>query len=266
MFKINIYLNRGTITLAGLALLALVITGSIIALLRPDKPRREAPARQTAQAHAKAKEYPYRIALTFDDGPHPRFTDRLISILETHGAKASFFIVGRQAVQYPYLLQHLSLAGHEIESHTFTHRNLSRLDDGDIRKELTMTARLIEEVTGKRSIFFRPPGGQYNPRAVSVARETGKHMVLWTVFPRDHEEKDPSAIVHRVLLQATDGGVVLLHSGSEPTLSALPHIIRALKGRGYRFVTVSELFEEKNPGRLAELKVARNDHDAYNGN
>jgi peptidoglycan-N-acetylglucosamine deacetylase len=184
---------------------------------------------------------PYKIALTFDDGPHPYFTDSLISILRRNNVPATFFLVGRVAMEYPQLVEELGLAGHELEIHGFTHSNLAKLSDGAIVKELSLTRSVIEDITGKKCFFFRPPGGQYNAEVVKEARSIGQDMVLWSVFPKDHEVDDPNIIIKRVLEQAADGGVILLHSGREPTLEALPVIIKRLRERGFQFVTVMQL-------------------------
>jgi peptidoglycan/xylan/chitin deacetylase (PgdA/CDA1 family) len=212
-----------------LVLIILLLTGSV-----------SLTSRDPLQAPARS---PYSIVLTFDDGPHPGFTDHIVAVLRKEQVRATFFIVGTQAEKYPALVQELVMAGHEVAGHTFTHRNLTLLPDDLIRRELTDTGKLIYDITGRRTLLFRPPGGQYNERVQRIAETLGFEMVLWSVFPKDHEEEDPGIIVDKVLAQAQDGGIVLLHSGREPTLRALPRIIEQLKKKGYAFLTVSELKE-----------------------
>jgi peptidoglycan/xylan/chitin deacetylase (PgdA/CDA1 family) len=213
-----------------LALIILLLTGSIgitsrdADTLPPPHPR-----------------YPYRIALTFDDGPHPFYTDRILTVLRTQEARASFFFVGSQLMRYPALAQVVALAGHEVLVHGFTHHNLTHLSDHDVRTELAVTARCIETLTGQKPAYFRPPGGQYDLRVQRLARELPLEMILWSALPKDHEEQDPEMIVRKVMEQAFDGGVILLHSGRMPTVVALPRIIAGLRWRGYQCVTVSEL-------------------------
>lgn len=230
MFKIKFHLTiyRYEIILAAIVLL---LTGSIV-----------------VSSKDKAKDftfqdprYPYKIALTFDDGPHPYFTDRLVSILREHNAPATFFLVGRQALEYPQLVQLISLAGHEVAGHSLTHSNFTKLSDKEIVNDIEMTRSILEDASGKKSFFFRPPGGQYNLKVIKAGGLAGQDMVLWSVFPKDHEADDPEVIVSRVLNQASDGGVILLHSGREATIAALPKIIKTLKERGYQFVTVMQL-------------------------
>jgi peptidoglycan/xylan/chitin deacetylase (PgdA/CDA1 family) len=198
--------------------------------------------------------YPYKIALSFDDGPHPDFTDRIVGILRENKVPATFFVVGRMALEYPQLVEELSVSGNEVEGHSYNHNNLTKFSEQQIIKDLNLTRGLIEDLSGKKSFFFRPPGGNYDLKVVKAAGSVGEEMVLWSVFPKDHEENDPKVIVDRVLKQAADGGVVLLHSGREPTLIALPVIIKELRERGYQFVSVMQLRSASPPNQYAWLK------------
>jgi peptidoglycan/xylan/chitin deacetylase (PgdA/CDA1 family) len=196
--------------------------------------------------------YPYRIALTFDDGPHPAFTDRLVHVLAQHRAVGTFFVVGSQVRRYPGLLRELATHGNEIANHTYDHLNLTTLSADQIRTELDDTRRLIEQITEKRCALFRPPGGRYDEKTLDIAAHNGYHMVLWTVFPRDHESPPPEEIYRRVMASAADGGVVLMHSGIESTLDVLPRIIEDLRAKGFQFLTISEMLDEGiNPRVLA---------------
>lgn len=228
-----------------LAIIVLLLTGSIVVSSK-DKIKDYA---------FEDPRYPYSIALTFDDGPHPVYTDRLVSVLKKFNVPATFFVVGRQAAEFPQLIEELSLAGHEVEVHGFNHKNLTKLSDAEIEKELSLTRGVIETITGRRSYFFRPPGGQYNARVVKDAGSLGQAMVLWSVFPMDHDEEDPAVIISRVMAQARDGGVVLLHSGRDPTLKALPVIISLLRERGFRFLTVMQLRTKGPEGGMVWLKT-----------
>jgi len=248
MYKIRFHLTVYRYELI-VACIILLLTGSVAVSSRSDEP-----------AFPSQYRYPYRIALTFDDGPHPLYTSLLIRILKESDARATFFVVGKQAVEYPYLLKDLSLAGNEIEDHTFTHPNLSKLSDAQVQREVLDTASVIKDITGVAPHFYRPPGGQFNAQVQKNLQDSGMHMALWTVFPKDHEENDPQIIIKRVLDQATDGGVVLLHSGRNSTVLALPVIIRELRSKGYRFVTLEELAGSMQSGQLAWL-----DMGAHNG-
>jgi peptidoglycan/xylan/chitin deacetylase (PgdA/CDA1 family) len=187
---------------------------------------------------------PYRIALTFDDGPHPDYTERLLKVLREERAAATFFVVGKQAEKYPYLLQAIHRCGHEIANHTYHHPNLTQLPLAEAKLELDDTRRLIDKLIGRETRFFRPPGGRYNPDVLAMAAENGYHMVLWNVFPQDHRRPPPQEIYDRVMADAKDGGVVLLHSGVDSTIEVLPRLIEDLRAKGFRFLTISEMLEE----------------------
>ncbi|MBI4396687.1 MAG: polysaccharide deacetylase family protein [Elusimicrobia bacterium] len=193
--------------------------------------------------------YPNRIALTFDDGPHPEFTGRILRVLEEHQVAATFFVVGKQAARYPDLLKAMDRRGHELANHTYNHPNLALLHPTDVVRELDETRGVIESVTQRRQRFFRPPGGQYKASTLDTANRSGYQMILWTVFPQDHVPAiTPETIYERVMATARDGGVVLFHSGVEATLAVLPRVISDLRAKGFQFLTVSEMLEEKiNP-------------------
>ncbi len=182
-----------------------------------------------------------RIALTFDDGPRVDYTERLLQALREAGVRATFFVVGKQAALHPNLVEKIFQAGHELANHSYTHRDLRTLEGRDLAEELDKTHRLIETITDQKMKFFRPPGGQYNDKVMGEASNLNYTMALWTVLPQDHTSPPSDMIVDRVVKGAGENGVVLLHSGIENTLTALPEIIARLKDQGYRFVTLSEL-------------------------
>ncbi|HBU69674.1 MAG TPA: hypothetical protein DEE98_04750 [Elusimicrobia bacterium] len=228
-----------------LAIAALILAGSFVVS-----------ARDSEYAFASQGYYPYTIALTFDDGPHKIYTDKILDILAGERVPATFFLVGSRIVENPSLVRKISDLGFEIDAHTYSHRNMSKLSDGEIADELLLTRNLIKSFSGQESAYFRPPGGQYNERVLSIAGNLKFSMVLWTVFTKDHEEENPGIIVKKVLAQANNGGVVLLHSGRLPTIEALPEIIRELRSRGYRFVTISELEHSDDSANTPWLKNA----------
>ena len=182
-----------------------------------------------------------KIAFTFDDGPHPEYTQRLLKILRDHGVRATFFVVGKQVEKHPELLQLIFREGHEIANHTYSHRDLRTLSPEELTLELEKTDRLVTAVTDQKMKYFRPPGGQYSPAVVQSARDLGYEMVLWSIFPQDHTNPAANLIRGRVLKAAKDRGIILLHSGVKHTLEILPDLILSLKSRGYSFVTISEL-------------------------
>ena len=102
------------------------------------------------------------IALTFDDGPHPVMTEKLMAVLKQEGVPATFFVVGKMAVRYPGIVQDMAREGYEVANHTFTHPNLSHVDTKTLLNELAQTREVIRLLTGKDTVFFRPPGGNYS--------------------------------------------------------------------------------------------------------
>jgi peptidoglycan-N-acetylglucosamine deacetylase len=150
--------------------------------------------------------------------------------------------------RYPDLLRAISWAGNEVANHSYSHPNLSNLSAEEAKRELNQTKALINRVIQKPNLYFRPPGGQYNSRILSMAAQEGYRMILWNVFPKDHARPSPEKIYDRIMASAADGGVVLLHSGVEETLQVLPRVIKDLRAKGFQFLTVSEMLEENiNP-------------------
>lgn len=198
------------------------------------------------------------IALTFDDGPDGDFTPRILEVLRAHGAKATFFVVGKQVEYYPEILRQIAADGHEIGSHTYSHPKLSGLSEARLRSELARTADLIRVACGVAPACFRPPFGVIGAGAIQVVRDSGYAIVLWDreLDSRDWERPGVDRIVERVVSNARPGGIVLMHDGGgcrSQTVAALGKILDQLAAQGYRFVTVSELLRlsEQNgiPGR-----------------
>lgn len=228
-----------------LSAIILLLTGSIAVSSRDAE-------KLVATPHVKIP--PLKAAITFDDGPHPKYTETLVKILKDNGVRATFFVVGSKAQEYPQLVRMIADNGNEVDGHTFTHGNMVHMSVREIKNELLQSSALLENILGRKVSYFRPPGGQFNLKVIKTAEQLNLRMVLWTVFPKDHEESNPSIIVHRVMSQITDGGVILLHSGREPTYAALPVIIKLLRDKGYRFVTISELQRETPKDKLVWLK------------
>jgi len=186
-----------------------------------------------------------KIALTFDDGPYPELTEKLLKILTEEKIKATFFIVGEMGEHHSYLLQLLNSQGHEVAGHTYSHPNLTKIPLAKVREELEKTRLLIKNSTGKDTYLFRPPGGNYNKNLRSICSSLGYQPVFWTVFPQDHLDISAEEIYTRVVKDVHPDGIVILHSGRENTLRALPKIIQTLRKENYSFVTVSELRSER---------------------
>ena len=185
------------------------------------------------------------IALTFDDGPHPRYTDMILDILKEYGIKATFFVVGENVELYGEQLRHIAADGHEIGNHTYTHCNLKKINRAALMAELTETAHKIRSVTGIMPKIFRPPEGCCNKTVVDCANEMGYATVLWTVDPRDWASPAVSEVAENIEKNVKCGSIILCHDYNSnkncPTPQALRIVIPKLLSDGYSFVTVSEL-------------------------
>lgn len=181
------------------------------------------------------------IALTFDDGPHPVMTEKLMTVLKREGVPATFFVVGKMAVRYPGIVEEMAREGHEVANHTFSHPNLSHVDTKTLLNELGQTREVIRRLTGLDTVYFRPPGGDYTKSMVKAVKKAGYRMILWTVLTNDVNGASVEVMRHRIMTQSADGAIVLMHSGMPKTIDMLPGVIEELRRQGYHFVTVSQL-------------------------
>ncbi|MEO8475676.1 MAG: polysaccharide deacetylase family protein [Actinomycetota bacterium] len=185
---------------------------------------------------------PKAVALTFDDGPWPNATDRVLAILRRLHVRATFFMVGRQVEEYPEIARRVVAAGHVIGDHSFDHpEGFASLSDERVGAEIADTAARLADL-GVVPTSFRPPGGSYDDGVVAAARSQGMRTVLWDVDPRDWVSGVPAKlIVSSVLRRVEPGSIILLHDGggdAQHTIKALPILIRELRRRGYRFVAI----------------------------
>lgn len=178
------------------------------------------------------------IALTFDDGPSGKTTPRLLSILAEKGVKATFFVVGTQAVQNPAILKQEVQAGHEVGSHTMNHANLAKLNTDEIYWQSNQMDALFQEHLGMKPKIMRPPYGSVNQ---TVRQAVAQPMILWTIDPEDWKYRNAASVRSRVVGAAFDGAIVLMHDIHSTTVDAVPAIIDDLRAQGYEFLTISEL-------------------------
>ena len=187
------------------------------------------------------------IALTFDDGPHPKETYEILNILNKYNVKATFFVVGKHANWYSKPIIEASKEGHEIGNHTFSHPDISNLSSDDIKKEIKECEDALIKLTGKKPTLFRPPYGSYGKDQLGeIAKECGYKIILWTSIDAKDWKNPPSAqISNTIINKVQNGDIILLHDyGTENTVQALDVIIPTLTKEGYKFVTVSELIGE----------------------
>jgi peptidoglycan/xylan/chitin deacetylase (PgdA/CDA1 family) len=187
------------------------------------------------------------IALTFDDGPNPPHTTRILDVLERYGVPATFFCVGLHVGAHREELARMAEAGHAVGNHTYSHPFLPDLSRREITVQLERTDAAIADAGARPTGLFRPPYGSRTPEILDwLAADGGpaRRVVLWDVEPYDWALPGAGAIAGRVLADAAPGSVVLLHDGGgdrSQTAEALPAIVEGLLARDYRFVLVDEL-------------------------
>lgn len=198
------------------------------------------------------------VALTFDDGPDPRETPRVLEILRQANVKATFFLIGTHVAANPELAESELNAGHVVGNHTLTHPYLDRENGKQVALEIDGGERAIENALRVRTHLLRPPRGDWNPTIYRAARAKGDSVILWTVALEHHDAKTPSAMVARALRLMRSGAIVLMHDGAgrESTVEALPLLIDGLKARGYRFVTIPELLRVRGDEPLPPKSMA----------
>lgn len=197
------------------------------------------------QTISKVTLSPYQkaIALTFDDGPWPRTTSKVLDILQQHHVQATFFVLGSNIPHYPDLLKRMAQEGHALGNHTWSH-GYHYHSSALAQRELQRTAAAIEKHTGIKTVLFRPPGGFLNNGLVAEAHAQQQVTVLWSVDDIYHGTVDQ--VVQNVLQNATSGGIVLMHDGGGDrslTIKALPQVIFQLRQQGYQLVTIPQLLE-----------------------
>ena len=178
-----------------------------------------------------------KIALTFDDGPHPILTPKILDILKHYQIKATFFVVGENVGHYPDVTQRILNEGHEIGNHTHTH------DKIDLT-EIERCEKAIYELTDYQPKLFRPPEGFLNGTVKSMSATLGYNIILWNIDTRDWDHTPPETICKNVIGHISAGSIILMHdyiSYNSPTPEALEQMLPQLIDAGYRFVVVSEL-------------------------
>ncbi len=183
------------------------------------------------------------VALTFDDGPHPAFTLRLLDLLRVLHVKATFFVVGKKVDEAPWLLPRMLAEGHEVGNHTYNHLNLDNADESLVESEIELGSDAIQRACGIKTTSFRPPGGHPNESVLAGAEKLNYRTFLWSDDPADFANPGADVLEKRLIGKVTGGAIVLLHDGIEQTLDILPELIARLKRDGYHFVTVTELAE-----------------------
>jgi peptidoglycan-N-acetylglucosamine deacetylase len=190
---------------------------------------------------------PY-IAMTFDDGPSPETTPRLLDILKQRNIKATFFMIGQNAERNPEIVKRILAEGHEIGNHSWTHPQLAKLSDDRVTEEITKTQNAIKNASGYTPTLLRPPYGSITSRQKEwIENQFGLSVILWSVDPFDWKRPGASVIQQRILAGVSPGAIVLSHDIHKQTVDSMPATLDALAAKGYKFVTVSQLIAMNRP-------------------
>jgi peptidoglycan/xylan/chitin deacetylase (PgdA/CDA1 family) len=188
-----------------------------------------------------------RLALTFDDGPDPEWTPRVLDILAAAGVRATFFLVGTRAARARGLVRRIAAEGHEVANHSWSHRCLWFCGPRATREQIASAHDVLTELAGVPPRHFRPPWGMVNAATFAAARASGERCVFWSIQPEGRRPQPAARQVAHVLDRAQPGAIVDLHDAegtpAAPTrlVQALPALLDGLRVRGYALATVAEL-------------------------
>jgi peptidoglycan/xylan/chitin deacetylase (PgdA/CDA1 family) len=188
------------------------------------------------------------VSITFDDGPNPRATPRILEVLRREGVRATFFVLGRHAERWPELVRRTALDGHQLGNHGYSHRKLHRRSPSFVRDDLTRGTEQIVRASGVRPRHFRAPHGFRSPWVTPIAASLGQRTVGWSLGVWDSARPGADVIAERAIEGMHPGSILLLHDGDgyDPvgdrlqTAEALPAILAGLRGRGFRFTTLPD--------------------------
>lgn len=188
------------------------------------------------------------VAMTFDDGPHPKLTPRLLDLLKERGIKATFFVIGKCVAEFPDIAKRIVDEGHEIANHSWSHPQLPKLSPTAFTAEITQTNDAIQQATGIRPVTMRPPYGAINPTLTKrLNEEYGLSVILWSVDPQDWKIRKSDHVSSHIIKNAAPGSIILAHDIHPSTIDAMPAALDALQAKGYKFATVSELIAMDRP-------------------
>ncbi len=191
------------------------------------------------------------VALTFDDGPSPVWTPKILDELKKAGVKATFFMLGRHVEQYPDVAKRVAAEGHEIGNHTYDHHVLIYYKTEELEKEIKDAEKIIKNATGKTTRYFRPPKAWLTAAEKQKIEDMGYRTVLWSLNSKDWVTFHDKQITSYLLRHIRPGDIILFHDsggvfGTEggnrtQTVKVIPRLVGKLKEKGYKFVTITEL-------------------------
>lgn len=232
----------------GIGLAMIGISAGVILTLCAVLPENNVFGRVFFQSHTTKKV----VALTFDDGPNPPYTEQVLDLLQEYHVPATFFLIGQNVKKYPELVARIAHDGHQIGNHTYHHVDLLKSDRKNIGEEIDRTNKAIAAITGAAPHIVRPPHGFRDPVVMEMMAERGLKVVEWSVMSRDWTNPGVDVIVDRTVGKVQNGSIILLHDGDGiagkasrmQSVEAARRIIEILSAQGYQFVTVDEILAD----------------------
>ncbi|MGB7395251.1 MAG: polysaccharide deacetylase family protein [Pricia sp.] len=186
------------------------------------------------------------VSISFDDGPHPKFTPKVLKLLEQHGAKATFFVIGQQAEKHPDIVKQILLEGHSIGNHTYSHsKAFGFYGTAKVKEELARTKSIVNKITGLEMNLYRPAFGVTNPQIEKVVKSLALHSIGWSVRSLDTTWRSEKGILSRITSTVSKGDIILMHDTSEKSVAVLEQLLVFLRQRELKSVTVERLLEIK---------------------
>jgi peptidoglycan-N-acetylglucosamine deacetylase len=184
-----------------------------------------------------------KIAISFDDGPHP-MTEKVLDLLQKHNAKATFFCIGTQIEKYPDIFKRIVAEGHIVGNHSYSHSNrFGVFTTAKVTEEINRTNEIIEQVSGKKALYFRPPFGVTNPKIGRAATRTEHYVIGWNNRSLDTVIDDEKKIFERVKNKVAPGGIILLHDTSLKTVHVLEQLLLFLQSENYDVIGIDKLIQ-----------------------
>ena len=178
------------------------------------------------------------VHLTFDDGPHPIATPKVLQVLKSRDIKATFFLLGQNAKKHPELVHEIQAEGHLIGNHSYTHNNLLFKNKNFVRTEIMRTKEMLEEIIGTHSHYFRPPYGYFDYSTLAVLRDLNLTCVLWNIDSKDYKPNSQINFAKRVVRKTQNGSILLFHDNTETSTvinDYLPEILDTMLQKGFIF-------------------------------
>ncbi len=191
------------------------------------------------------------VAMTFDDGPHPKHTPLLLDILKARRIRATFYLIGRNVARYPDIVKRMVDEGHEIGNHTWRHPFLTSLGNTSVLRELDRTSEAVYKAVQRIPVTMRPPYGALSGRQRTLIHtERDMPTILWSVDPEDWRRPGSDVVASRIVDRSHAGAIILSHDIHAPTVRAMPTALDGVLDRGYRFTTVSMILGHRDWTKL----------------